>query len=149
MLNLDKFAMQVGRDIKSLLGITQDTGWRKITSGSLLSGHALVRRIGNMCYIGFGGGVWDTFSIAQSQRGSQKINITRLPTGFRSQMAIGGAVTKDGTSIVGQLLLTSATDESWIQIRSLPATEYEYLRTYLLSYPTSDPFPTSLPGTAA
>lgn len=142
MSSLEDFATQVGTDIKALQANDKDTGWRKVTSTNLENSYLLVRRIGTMCYIAIGGGRWDTFTIATAVRGQVKINLTQLPVGFRSKMAIGGAVTKDGNTIIGQIMLTSTGDGSWVQLKNVPATEFEILRCYLLSYPSHDPFPT-------
>lgn len=149
MNNLEAFAQCVAEDIRELKEKSRDTGWRKVTSTSLENSHVLVRRIGTMCYVSIGGGRWDTFTIAPSQRGVEKIRVLQLPTGFRTKAAILGSITKDGNSIVGQMMLTSERDGSWLQFKSVPVDMFELLRPYMLIYPTHDLFPTTLLGVAA
>lgn len=149
-----------------------DTGWRKIAQtgmrtvndgqtalsayARLETGYVRFRRINDLCFVSIGGGRYDSFTFstqrpAYSSTGTNRWNLLEVPVGFRTKSSALGFTTNDGTYINGSFIVTSTTDLSLVQVKNITnadITSGAYLKTNILVYPTHEPFPEVLPGTA-
>lgn len=115
-----------------------DTGVRATLPGAATGTNATLRRIGNMIYL------------APNGRGSVPTVNTRItlvdnmPTGWRSTQRTGGVVTR-GIATVGNI---DARPHQSPWDASIQVTAGDEL-AYLVQWTTSDPWPSTLPGTSA
>lgn len=140
----------------------RDTGWRREESPALAAGALFYRRVGDWCIIAARGGNWDTITVHDRpditdlnyQDRGEKIRLsTIVPPGWQSNNPVLAPVVTDTGEPRGIILLHSRDDGNRITWRrgtlDLSPQNRSNLRCGLLIYPTSDPFPTVLPGTPA
>ena len=140
----------------------RDTGWRRVDSPALAEGYICYRRIGDWCVITIRGGKWDTFTVLdrtdisdwQYKDAAEKIRLSlEVPNGWKSPQAVVVPVVTDSGESRGVLALHAKDDGSRITWRrgslDLSPGNRTNLRCGLLLYPSSDPFPATLPGTPA
>ena len=140
----------------------RDTGWRREESPAIATGALFYRRVGDWCIIAARGGPWDTITVhdrpdipdeAYRDR-NEKIRLSNnVPPGWQSNNPVLAPVVTDTGEPRGIILLHSRGDGNRITWRrgtlDLSTQNRSNLRCGLLIYPTSDPFPTVLPGTPA
>lgn len=127
---------------------TNDTGWRILTNPARISkGGVVFRRVDDMCFVGLSGGYYDTVELNQTGMNYWKSNIIQIPTGFRSSTPILTNLYDDGADVIGTFFLTSMGDGNWVQLKKVAVgARLTLVRSSLLVYPTTDPWPTTLPG---
>lgn len=140
----------------------RDTGWRREESPALAAGALFYRRVGDWCIIAARGGNWDTITVhdrpdipdeAYRDR-AEKIRLSNnVPPGWQSNNPVLAPVVTDTGESRGIILLHSRGDGNRITWRrgtlDLSPGNRTNLRCGLIIYPTSDTFPTVLPGTPA
>lgn len=134
--NVDKF------------GRIGDTGWRILTNPARISkGGVVFRRVDDMCFVGLSGGYYDTVELNQTGMNYWKSNIIQIPAGFRSSTPILTNLYDDGADVIGTFFLTSMGDGNWVQLKKVAVgARLTLVRSSLLVYPTTDAWPTTLPG---
>lgn len=146
----------------------KDTGWRKISSDFLADGYIKFRRIGDVVYFALSGGQYDTFTVkskkeanAYGYKDGRAIwsNIAKiipnfsLPKGIRSPVPVVAPIFKDiEATPYGFAMLHSFNDANTVSIRLSESykedTPTVKLRSTIVSYVTSDPYPTEEIGEA-
>ena len=140
----------------------RDTGWRREESPAIAAGALFYRRVGDWCIIAARGGPWDAITVhdrpdipdAAYRDRNEKIRLSNnVPPGWQSNNPVLAPVVTDTGESRGIILLHSRGDGNRITWRrgtlDLSPQNRSNLRCGLLIYPTSDPFPTVLPGTPA
>lgn len=143
----------------------RDTGWRRVESPNLASGFVFFRRVDNLVSVTVRGGSWDTATIkpsaSRAPNGSQfgdlayraRLAINILP-GFRALTpAVAPVMTDDGEP-VGMLIMSNPSDGNRLSFRGFRNGEKQdvantYLRFPILTWITSEDWPTELPGEPA
>ena len=144
---------------KVLIG---DTGWRTLNSVSKLGNSFVkVRRVNNLVLYQFGGLQWGWFGIVR--RGgqgysSQPSDVERncfiifrdnIPTGFRTQSSLIGNIYNDNGIVYGTWYVGGAVDQNHLRFQFLNPVPTDRdigdIRVSSVSYPTDDPWPTTLP----
>lgn len=156
---LDAEASELVRRLSSEAA-PRDTGWRRVDSPALAEGYICYRRIGDWCIITVRGGKWDTFTALDRtdisdwryRDAAEKIRLSlEVPDGWKSPQAVVVPVVTDSGESRGVLVLHAKNDDSRITWRrgslDLSPGNRTNLRCGLLLYPSSDPFPSTLPGT--
>jgi len=156
---LDAEASELVRRLSSEAA-PRDTGWRRVDSPALAEGYICYRRIGDWCIITVRGGKWDTFTALDRtdisdwryKDAAEKIRLSLgVPDGWKSPQAVVVPVVTDSGESRGVLALHAKNDDSRITWRrgnlDLSPGNRTHLRCGLLLYPSSDPFPSTLPGT--
>lgn len=143
----------------------RDTGWRRVESPNLASGYVFFRRVGNLVSIAVRGGNWDTAVIkpAASRAGAgspfgdfnyrARLAINILP-GFRALTPVVAPVMTDDGEPVGMLIMSNPSDGNRLSFRGFRNGEKQdvantYLRFPILTWITSEEWPTELPGEPA
>lgn len=143
----------------------RDTGWRRVDSPNLASGSVFFRRIDNLVSIAVRGGNWDTAVIkpAASRGGPgspfgdfnyrARLAINILP-GFRALTPVVAPVMTDDGEPVGMLIMSNPSDGNRLSFRGFRNGEKQdvantYLRFPILTWITSEDWPTELPGEPA
>lgn len=173
---IDHKKKQVKFEIVSITPLTnQDTGWRRIkqtgkittSSGSkialtayakLQTGFVRFRRINDLCFVSIGGGQYDSFSFSTQRPAfntelnqNYRWNLLEIPVGFRILSTAFGFITNDGKYINGSFIITSTSDNSLVQVKNMKeedTTSDTYLKSNIIVYPASEPFPEVIPGIA-
>lgn len=143
----------------------QDTGWRRVESPNLASGSVFFRRIDNLVSVTVRGGNWDTATIkplaSRAPNGSPfgdlnyraRLAINVLP-GFRALTPVVAPVMTDDGEPVGMLIMSSPSDGNRLSFRGFRNSQKQdvantYLRFPILTWITSEDWPTELPGEPA
>lgn len=143
----------------------RDTGWRRVASPNLASGSVFFRRVDNLVSVAVHGGSWDTATIkpeaSRAPRGSDwgdiasraRLAINILP-GFRALTPVVAPVMSDDGEPVGMLIMSSPSDGNRLSFRGFRNGQQQdvantYLRFPILTWITSEGWPTELPGEPA
>lgn len=143
----------------------RDTGWRRVNSPNLASGSVFFRRIDNLVSVAVRGGSWDTATIkpvaSRAPRGVDwgdldyraRLAINILP-GFRALTPVVAPVMTDDGEPVGMLIMSSPSDGNRLSFRGFRNGQKQdvantYLRFPILTWITSEGWPTELPGEPA
>lgn len=143
----------------------RDTGWRRVESPNLASGYVFFRRVDNLVSVTVRGGKWDTATIKPSAsrdpngtpfgdldyRARLAINI---PPGFRALTPVIASVMTDDGEPVGMLIMSNPSDGNRLSFRGFRNGQKQdvantYLRFPILTWITSENWPTELPGEPA
>nr|DAS15214.1 MAG TPA: hypothetical protein [Caudoviricetes sp.] len=143
----------------------RDTGWRRVESPNLASGYVFFRRVDNLVSVTVRGGNWDTATVkpgaSRAPNGSQwgdlnyraRLAINILP-GFRALTPVVASVMTDDGEPVGMLIMSNPTDGNRLSFRGFRNGQKQdvantYLRFPILTWITSEDWPTELPGEPA
>lgn len=143
----------------------RDTGLRRLTSPNLAAGYVFFRRVDNLVSVTVRGGQWDTATIkpsaSRAPQGSPfgdlgyraRLAINILP-GFRALNPVVAPVMTDDGEPVGMLIMSSPSDGNRLSFRGFRAGKVQdvadtYLRFPILTWITSEDWPTELPGEPA
>lgn len=143
----------------------RDTGWRRVESPNLASGSVFFRRVDNLVSVTVRGGSWDTATIkpadSRAPRGSDwgdldsraRLAINVLP-GFRALTPVVAPVMTDDGESVGMLIMSNPDDGNRLSFRGFRNGNKQdvantYLRFPILTWVTSEAWPTELPGRPA
>lgn len=143
----------------------RDTGWRRVESPNLASGAVFFRRVDNLVSVTARGGNWDTATIkpaaSRAPRGSDwgdldyraRLAINVLP-GFRALTPVVAPVMTDDGEPVGMLVMSSPSDGNRLSFRGFRNGQKQdvantFLRFPILTWITSEDWPTELPGKPA
>lgn len=143
----------------------RDTGWRRVESPNLASGYVFFRRVDNLVSVTVRGGNWDTAvvkpSASRAPNGSPfgdlnyraRLAINILP-GFRALTPVVASVMTDDGESVGMLIVSNPSDGNRLSFRGFRNGQKQdvagtYLRFPILSWITSEDWPTELPGEPA
>lgn len=143
----------------------RDTGWRRVDSPNLASGSVFFRRVDNLVSVTVRGGSWDTATIkpsgSRAPNGSQwgdlgyraRLAINILP-GFRASTPVVAPVVTDDGEPVGMLIMSSPSDGNRLSFRGFRDGQKQDVVNTLLRFPiltwiTSEDWPTELPGEPA
>jgi len=121
-----------------------DTGWRDVAHSGLSSGSIRLRRLNNNVHVFLGGGLWGIFALTESPAAYA------VPTGFKIGLwtSLARMVRDSGKTDAGHIQIDQGNSSVILFYPTVPAGTYVLL-TSALTYVTSDPWPTSLPGTPA
>ena len=119
-----------------------DTGWRVVAHSGLSSGSIRLRRLNNNVYVFLGGGLWGIFAITESPAAYA------VPTGFKIGLwtSLARMVRDSDKTDAGHIQIDQGNGSVILFYPTVPAGT-NVLLTSPLTYVTSDPWPTSLPGT--
>lgn len=140
----------------------RDTGWRRVNSPNLAFGSVFFRRADNLVSVTVRGGSWDTATIkpaaSRARLGSDwgdldsraRLAINILP-GFRALTPVVAPVMTDDGESVGMLIMSSPGDGNRLSFRGFRNGQKQdvpntYLRFPILTWITSEDWPTALPG---
>lgn len=143
----------------------RDTGWRRVESPNLASGYVFFRRVDNLVSVAVRGGSWDTATIkpaaSRAAIGSPfgdldyraRLAINILP-GFRVLTPVVASVMTDDGEPVGMLIMSNPSDGNRLSFRGFRNGQKQdvantYLRFPILTWITSEDWPTELPGEPA
>lgn len=143
----------------------RDTGWRRVESPNLASGSVFFRRVDNLVSVTVRGGSWDTATIkpsaSRAPNGSPfgdlnyraRLAINILP-GFRALTPVVAPVMTDDGESVGMLIMSNPADGNRLSFRGFRNGQKQdvantYLRFPILTWITSEDWPTELPGEPA
>lgn len=143
----------------------RDTGWRRVESPNLASGSVFFRRVDNLVSVTVRGGSWDTATIkpsaSRAPNGSPfgdlgyraRLTINILP-GFRALTPVVAPVMTDDGEPVGMLIMSNPSDGNRLSFRGFRNGQKQdvanvYLRFPILTWVTSEDWPTELPGEPA
>lgn len=143
----------------------RDTGWRRVGSPNLASGSVFFRRVDNLVSVAVRGGKWDTATIkpaaSREPRGYDwgdldyraRLAINVLP-GFRALTPVVAPVMSDDGEPVGMLIMSSPDDGNRLSFRGFRNGQKQDVAGTLLRFPiltwiTSEDWPTELPGEPA
>lgn len=143
----------------------RDTGWRRVESPNLASGYVFFRRVDNLVSVAVRGGSWDTATIkpsaSRAPNGSPfgdlgyraRLAINILP-GFRALTPVVAPVMTDDGESVGMLIMSNPSDGNRLSFRGFRNGQKQdvanvYLRFPILTWITSEDWPTELPGEPA
>lgn len=143
----------------------RDTGWRRLTSPNLSAGYVYFRRIDNTVSISVHGGKWDTAEIkpaaSRAPRGSEWGDLDsrarlaiNIPLGFRALTPVVAPVMTDDGESVGMLIISPPNDGNRLSFRGFRAGKAQdvantFLRFPILTWVTTEDWPTELPGDPA
>lgn len=139
-----------------------DTGWRTLNSVSKLGDSFVkIRRVNNLVTYQFGGLSWGWFGIVRRggagyiEQGSDRdrncliTGYHGIPVGFRSSYSLIGNIYNDAGIIYGTWYLGGNTDADYLRFQFLDPVPTDRdigdIRVSDISYPTDDPWPTTLP----
>lgn len=140
----------------------RDTGWRRVESPNLASGYVFFRRVDNLVSVTVRGGNWDTATVkpaaSRAPNGSPfgdldyraRLAINILP-GFRALTPVVAPVMTDDGESVGMLIMSNPSDGNRLSFRGFRNGQKQdvantYLRFPVLTWVTSEDWPTGLPG---
>lgn len=143
----------------------RDTGWRRVESPNLTSGYVFFRRVDNLVSVAVRGGNWDTAVIkpaaSRAPNGNPfgdlgyraRLAINILP-GFRALTPVVAPVMTDDGEPVGMLIMSNPSDGNRLSFRGFRNGQKQdvantYLRFPILTWITSEDWPTELPGEPA
>lgn len=143
----------------------RDTGWRRVDSPNLASGSVFFRRVDNLVSVTVRGGSWDTATIkpsaSRAPNGSPfgdlgyraRLAINILP-GFRALTPVVAPVMTDDGEPVGMLIMSNPSDGNRLSFRGFRNGQKQDVANTLLRFPiltwiTSEDWPTELPGEPA
>lgn len=143
----------------------RDTGWRRVESPNLASGSVFFRRVDNLVSVTVRGSKWDMATIkpeaSRAPRGSDwgdlgyraRLAINILP-GFRALTPVVATVMTDDGEPVGMLIMSNPSDGNRLSFRGFRNGQKQdvagtYLRFPILTWITSEGWPTELPGEPA
>lgn len=118
-----------------LAPLERDTGWRSIPTPALTAGKVLLRRLGDVVYMTWDGVVFGELTGTQSVPGI-------LPQGFRSTQYVNFAT----VPVYGPVRGGRTHQDTAVQVFGLASGDA--LRVNI-SFPSTDPFPDTLPGVPA
>lgn len=143
----------------------RDTGWRRVDSPNLTDGSVFFRRVDNIVHVAVHGGRWDTASIkpaaARAPRGSEWGDldhrarlVTNIVPGFRALVPVVAPVMTDDGEPVGMLIMAPPSDGNRLSFRGFRGGKVQdvsgvALRFPILTWITSEDWPTELPGEPA
>lgn len=130
-------ATTVIRDAVAVIAREQDTGWRKLTPATGVTGNIFMRRRGTDVHLLL-------HAVVPSTPGN--VTICAIPVGFQPQ-TVAGANWRNGpvSDDAGTSIRQASYYVGHMRILSAEAKAYGGYLTYI----SSDPFPTMLPGSAA
>lgn len=118
-----------------LAALDRDTGWRSIPTPALTAGKVLLRRLGNVVYMTWDGAVFGELTGTQSVPGI-------LPQGFRSTQYVNFAT----VPVYGPVRGGRTHQDTAVQVFGLASGDALQVS---ISFPSTDPFPDTLPGVPA
>lgn len=143
----------------------RDTGWRRVESPNLAFGSVFFRRVDNLVSVTVRGGSWDTATIkpaaSRAPNGSPFGDVSyrarlanNIPLGFRALSPVVASVMTDDGESVGMLIMSTPADGNRLSFRGFRNGEKQdvantYLRFPILTWITSEHWPTELPGEPA
>lgn len=157
-----KWIKRTGTDSQGWEVLTGDTGWRTLPIVSKLGNSFLkVRRKNDIVMYQFGGLSWGWFGVIRrggpgySVQGSDRerncyiLGLNGVPQGFRSESSLIGGIYNDKGTPYGTWYLGGAGDSNMLRFQFTDPVPTDRdigdIRVSLISYLTSEPWPTRLP----
>ena len=157
-----KWIKRTGTDSQGWEVLTGDTGWRTLPIVSKLGNSFLkVRRKNDIVMYQFGGLSWGWFGVIRrggpgySVQGSDRerncyiLGLNGVPQGFRSESSLIGGIYNDKGTPYGTWYLGGAGDSNMLRFQFIDPVPTDRdigdIRVSLISYLTSEPWPTRLP----
>lgn len=157
-----KWIKRRGTDNQGWEVLTGDTGWRTLPIVSKLGGSFLkIRRKNDTIIYQFGGLSWGWFGVirrggagyqvqgSDRERNCYILGLNGVPQGFRSEASLIGGIYNDKGIPYGTWYLGGAGDSNMLRFQFIDPVPTDRdigdIRVSLITYLTSDPWPTTLP----
>lgn len=157
-----KWIKRRGTDNQGWEILTGDTGWRTLPIVSKFGGSFLkVRRKNDTIIYQFGGLSWGWFGVirrggagyqaqgSDRERNCYILGLNGVPQGFRSEASLIGGIYNDKGIPYGTWYLGGAGDSNMLRFQFIDPVPTDRdigdIRVSLITYLTSDPWPTTLP----
>lgn len=157
-----KWIKRRGNDNQGWEVLTGDTGWRTLPIVSKLGGSFLkIRRKNDTIIYQFGGLSWGWFGVirrggagyqvqgSDRERNCYILGLNGVPQGFRSEASLIGGIYNDKGIPYGTWYLGGAGDSNMLRFQFIDPVPTDRdigdIRVSLITYLTSDPWPTTLP----
>lgn len=157
-----KWIKRTGNNNQGWEVLTGDTGWRTLPIVSKLGGSFLkVRRKNDTVVYQFGGLSWGWFGVVRRggagyqvqgsdrERNCYILGLNGVPQGFRSEASLIGGIYNDKGIPYGTWYLGGAGDSNMLRFQFIDPVPTDRdigdIRVSLITYLTSEPWPTTLP----
>lgn len=157
-----KWIKRRGNDNQGWEVLTGDTGWRTLPIVSKFGGSFLkIRRKNDTIIYQFGGLSWGWFGVirrggagyqaqgSDRERNCYILGLNGVPQGFRSEASLIGGIYNDKGIPYGTWYLGGAGDSNMLRFQFIDPVPTDRdigdIRVSLITYLTSDPWPTTLP----